>query len=1227
MNGKAKSSKTKENIKQAPSKKRRSKPFPIVAIGASAGGLEAVIELLKNLAPDTGMAYVYIQHLDPAHKSMLSQILGRSTKMKVLEASNLLPIKANHVYIIPPNKEMMIVDGVLKLNPRPSKPSLSMPIDRFFISLAEKQKEGSIGIVLSGNASDGAIGLKHVKFAGGLTFAQDDSAKFKSMPRSAVAEGGVDLVLSPLEIAKELERLGSKRDLWHSLDEEDEEKLNQLSSNENLVAILQLLKKSTGVDFTHYKKNMIERRVTRRMLLHKFQGLELYEKYLKENKSELAILYQDLLINVTSFFRDTLLFRNLKTKILPGLVKDRHNSTLRIWVPACSTGQEAYSIAMLLAELTEAQVSSNIHVQIFATDLSETAIAKARLGLYRQDELSEISAERLDRFFTKVDGSYRINKVIRDVCVFATHNIFKDPPFSRLDLISCCNLLIYLDNVLQEKILSNFHYALNPEGILILGKAESIGSSSHLFNNIDKRLKIFNKKKNTSMSFSVPSVYEVPKVRHIKTPAIVQNKQDKDFNASLEKIIDNVLLRNYVPACVIVDSDFEILQFRGSTGMYLEPPYGKASFNLLKMIKPGLGFELRKALHKAIKTYAIVSKPGVEFKEKGVINTVSIEIVPLGKKLDNGLFMVLFREGPVQQNGIDLKNNKRTSQLEKELEGYRQDMASIIADREAMYDELQQANEEIVSSNEELQSINEELETSKEEIESTNEELMTINQEVMIRNEQLGESHEYSKAVFETIREAVLILNHKFIVISVNKAFHDTFKVEERDTIGRSIYELGHKQWDIPALRTSLESISRENKQLPPFQVQHDFPDLGKKIMTLSARKLLNKADSELILLVIEDITELVQRESQFRNMANNAPVMIWTAKRNGQFDFLNNTWQQFSGKKLDQLTGMQWADDIEPSMREKFLKEFNVAVEDEKEIVREIQLRDREGQYKWVLFTGKASYDDHGKLSQFIGTGIDINEQKLFRDNLEMVVKQRTKALQDMNTELQQFAFVTSHELQEPLRKIRTFISIQKKMKSREDLEKYVEKIDVSAARMSELIKDLLAYSKVTDRTSKVDKVDLKELMTEVANDFELPIEEKKAKVTIGNLPVTNAIAWQMKQLFANLLNNSLKFSGNRKAHIKISSREIKGTKVEHLKSGLVYHEIVFRDNGIGFDQKYADKIFLIFNRLHTYEEYEGTGIGLALCKKIVENHKGLLAVKSQLGTGTSFYIYLPVL
>ncbi len=875
--------------KKSPAKAEvKENSFPVVAIGASAGGLEAMMELLKYLPADTGMAFIYVQHLSPDHKSMLTEILSKKTSMIVQEIDDMDKIMPNNVFVIPYNKGIEVTDGHIKLIPR-SDSSTAITIDILFSSLAEAQKERVIGIILSGSASDGTLGMKAIKNEGGLTFVQDDSAKFTSMPHSAITAGVVDYILPPKDIALELARL-SKHPFVKTTKGKAKSNNEDLidNSDPDLKIILNQLHKATGVDFSAYKMNTIKRRIIRRMLLYKIATLKEYAKMLTEKKAtgkaddaesggeEIDILYQDLLINVTNFFRDTETHKYLKTTLFPKLLKrKKEGESLRIWVPACATGEESYSIAMMLLEIQESN-STSIPVQIFATDLSEQAISKARIGIYTAQELESVSPNRIKRFFAKADGGFRVNKAVRELCVFAQHNILRDPPFSRLDFISCCNLFIYLDTAAQKKAVNTFHYALNSDGYLMLGKSENISQSANLFTSSNSKYKIFSRKVNSGaqrlpelsprLAHRTVAEKNVPLGQRSKTQINVSATQQ-----GLDNFIDEVLVSDFMPASVVINHLMEIVQFRGTTDLYLTHPKGRATFNILKMARPEIAFELRNAISSAIKTNQGIRKSGIELNvaNNGTdVKIISIEVAPLAIDWHEPLLLVIFTEHEQAEiythqansgKGNTLAKDRRIKKLEQELATAHADALSIAQEQEAFTEELQSAHEEVVSSNEELQTVNEELETSKEEIESANEELSTANQELQTRNDLLNEAYDYSEALFATIHEPMIVLDKNLRVKSANNTFYKIYNAKVEETEGELLYEIGNKQWDIPRLRELLEEILPKNSQFHDFEISHTFPGIGEKTMVLNARRIIQKRNhEELILLAIADITEKV---------------------------------------------------------------------------------------------------------------------------------------------------------------------------------------------------------------------------------------------------------------------------------------------------------------------------------------------------------------------------------
>ena len=712
--------------------------FPIVGVGASAGGLEAFTQLLKALPADTGMAFVLVQHLAPSHPSALAEILSRATKMPVLEVRDEPTVEPNHVYVIPPDRSIIIVGGGLQLLPREAR-GAHHPIDQFFRALATEQRHRAIGVVLSGTATDGTIGLEEIKAEGGITFAQDVTAQHEGMPHSAIASGCVDFVLSPDGIAQEIIRIAQHPYVV------PEAEVEATSNKPDLDQIVQILRHGTGVDFPGYKFNTLYRRITRRMVFRKLDSLAEYVQCLRQTPAEIDALYSDILIGVTSFFRDKESFEALKTQVFPRLIQDRSkHDPVRIWTLGCSTGQEAYSLAMAFTEAAEA-AGSEAPIQLFASDLNAAGIEKARAGVYPKDIEQDVSPERLRRFFSEVDGSYRIAKSIRDACVFSRHNVLADPPFSRVDLISCRNLLIYLEPVLQKKIMPTLHYALKPAGCLWLGGSETIGTYRDLFDAQDAKHKIYVKKLSSGPGQGHFPLQHGPRQHGValRSPFLSGAARPSD-GAELHREADRVLSAKFAPPGVLVSADLDILQYRGETGAYLAPAPGKASLNLLKMLREGLLVAVRGAVLRAGKDQAPVREEGLQVRSNGGYLEVAIEVIPIkGQGANDGGFLILFEE-PGSPRGVATATrapeppgaDTDTTRLTQELVATREYLQSLIEQQEAANEELQSANEEVQSANEELQSTNEELETSKEEIQSSNEELATVNDELNNRNQE-----------------------------------------------------------------------------------------------------------------------------------------------------------------------------------------------------------------------------------------------------------------------------------------------------------------------------------------------------------------------------------------------------------------------------------------------------------------------------------------------------------
>jgi two-component system, chemotaxis family, CheB/CheR fusion protein len=729
--------------------------FPIAGVGASAGGLEAFTQLLENLPADSGMAFVLVQHLAASHESILTELLSKVTPMPVTEVKDGMKVEPDHVYVIPPGTEMAILHGILHLLPRMEARGQHMPVDSFLRSLAEDRGDDSIAVILSGTGSDGSLGVRAIKAEGGITFAQEEkSAKYSGMPGSAIATGCVDFVLPPDKIAGELLRISRHPYLAAARHEETAQAMAE--EEDNLSKLFILLRTAKGVDFTYFKPSTLRRRIMRRMLLLKIEKIESYIKYARENPSEVEALYQDILINVTSFFREPETCEALKSSVFPHIAgKTSSDVPIRLWIPGCSTGEEAYSLAICLLEFLDG-IKLTRPIQVFATDIDDAAIEKARKGIYPENISKDVSSERLRRFFVKTESAYQISMPIRDMCIFARQNLVKDPPFLKIDLISCRNVLIYFGPVLQKKALPILHYALNPTGFLMLGTSETVGEFSGLFALVDKKNKIYSKKSSLSrLHFEQP----LEGYGKEKAGAGKKMKQQLPGLADVQKEADSIILNKYSPAGVVINDDMKILHFRGDISPYLRPAPGEASLNLLKMVSKDLVAELRTAIHKANKGKEPVKKARLRVKPgRGGVTPpllVDIEVIPFNDPAAKDLyFLILFEESikpeppgagaelvpaPEGKEGGAAKgpaDEEEVIQLRHELALTEEYLKSVISEHEAAAEESMALNEELQSSNEEMQSINEELETAREELQSTNEELTTVNDELQSRSEE-----------------------------------------------------------------------------------------------------------------------------------------------------------------------------------------------------------------------------------------------------------------------------------------------------------------------------------------------------------------------------------------------------------------------------------------------------------------------------------------------------------
>jgi len=850
----------------------------VVGIGASAGGLEAVGELLGALPAATGMAFIVVQHLDPRHESLLAEILTKKTKIPVSVAQPGEIVKADHVYVIPPDVTLTVQSGRINLRPRSSAPEPSLPVDVLFKSLAEAYGDNAIAVVLSGAGADGSFGIQAVRQAGGTTFAQTPgTAHFSDMPRHAIDTGCVDLVLRPTEIAKELVRLGQQLSLGQATSEQPTSTAAVTNSDEaSLRHIFHRLRSVHGVDFTHYKRSTISRRLERRMALRRMDAIEEYRALIDSDPGELAALYQDFLIRVTAFFRDPDSFDALRRYVFPALFEDRSGKqSIRIWVPGCATGEEAYSVAIALLEyLGDSAPSSKI--QIFGTDVSETSLQKARAGIYSANALHELSSQRLQRFFTKQNDEYGVAKEVRSLCLFARQDVTRDPPFSRLDLISCRNLLIYLDAVAQQGVLRAFHYALRPGGMLIFGPAESVGPSFDLFEQVDKRFRVFRRSMNHGSTASVPITDSS------NSSTLEPRKSDTAVAVDAESALreaDRLLLGRFAPASLLISHTLTVLQFRGNTGPYLEPAAGAPSFDLRRVLRPELLIHITPAIQEA-SSKGTPSSVDVRLEDG---REVRIEVVPLTGSLDARSFLILFDDASRHQPSRELpsalaalpesEKDRRLAELERDIGNLRAYLRSAIEEHGAIEEALKSAHEEMLSANEEFQTTNEELETSKEELQSTNEELTTTNDELRQRNQELAavnaelnqtritaeRARSYADIIIDTVHQPLAVLDNTQRILRVNPAFSLDLEIPREQAEGRMLPEIDHGRWDVAALRQRLNEVIGGAQPMEDWEITLDLPRRGRRVMSLNARRIPGDAErAELLLLAFDDVTARV---------------------------------------------------------------------------------------------------------------------------------------------------------------------------------------------------------------------------------------------------------------------------------------------------------------------------------------------------------------------------------
>ncbi|MCF8067527.1 MAG: PAS domain-containing protein [Desulfobacterales bacterium] len=952
--------------------------FPIVGLGASAGGLEALETFFTHTPSDSGIAFVIIQHLSPKHKSIMSSLLSKYTEMAVLDLEDGMKIQPNQVYLNPPDKNVVIINGVFQLMTPVKTSGINLPIDFFFRSMAEDLGEKAICIILSGTATDGTLGLRAVKGEGGIAMVQDpDSARYDGMPRSAMATGIVDFILPVEKLPEQLIKFVKAP--YISTPSQTRVKDNQFTNY--IQKIFALIRTATGHDLSHYKQTTILRRIERRMAVHQIDRVSGYVDFLQKTSTEVDILFKDMLIGVTNFFRDPEAFKILKDRVIPDLLKRRlTHSTIRIWIIGCSTGEEAYSLAIFFTEAIE-KLKQNMEIQIFASDIDENAIDYARSGIYPDSIAADILPEILNKYFIKEDNSYRVKKHIREMIIFAVQNVIKDPPFSKIDMVSCRNLLIYMDSELQKKVLPLFHYTLNSEGVLFLGTSESIGEFTDLFHPIDNKLKIFKRK---DFYIERPVDYPITPFYQESARSGSEEKQPSS-EIEIQNAAERIILESYAPPGVLVNEKYEIVQFMGKTDKYLETPVGKASFNIQQMAREGLRFKLTTALHNALRQKKTTVIENLRVKYNDSFRTVNLTVRPLLEiNRPQNYILILFDDKTPLDKGLKKKGKKTAksdtdpviTSLEKELASTREHLQTTIEEMETANEELKSTNEEMQSVNEELQSSNEELETSKEELQSSNEELVTVNTELQNKVDELSTVNNDINNLLASTDIGTVFLDTNLAIKRFTPAMTNIFNLINSD-IGRPISDITSKIRNENLNRDGAEVL----RTLTPKEMEMQADNGNWFSMRISPYRTIENVIDGIVITFIE-ITK-IKENRRLAAVVKDSNDAITVQDLEGNITAWNKGAEKMFGYSEAEALSMNIRD-IVPDDKRKEALAFVQKMQEDKEVDSFYTRRiTKDGRILDVWLTVTKLVDDQGKIEAIATTERDVTKLKKSQEML----------------------------------------------------------------------------------------------------------------------------------------------------------------------------------------------------------------------------------------------------
>ena len=1359
--------KAKQKTSAVSQTEENSNGFYIIAIGASAGGLEALKRFFNNVPVNCPHSFVIIQHLSPDYKSLMAELLTKNTELPIHEVQNNVLVKRSTIYLIPPKKNMTIQNGKLTLEDKPSGHHLNLPIDIFFRSLAEEKGEKAIGIILTGTGSDGTRGVRAIKDAGGMVMVQSPKqAKFDGMPLSAIGTGLVDFILPIEHLPDELFSFinhPTTSEITYKSIERDEE---------TLARILNHIHNITELDFTPYKRPTLARQIERRMGINKSASLKDYLNFIHENPKEAETLSRQFLIQVTKFFRDPEMWKALEEKVLPELVRAKASSRqpLRVWSAGCSTGEEVYSIAILLREEIERQ-DKYVDVKIFASDIDKNSLDIARKAIYPESIVADVSLERLNKYFICKNSEYQVVETLRKMVVFSPHNILKDPPFNQIDLVICRNLLIYLQSPAQKRAISGLQYALNLNGTLVIGPSETVGEHASVLQEIDRKTKLYRNLQISSRVSFEPLNY--PDIQWAQPKSIVRSPRMTDNR--LAEMMNEALAEELGLACVYLDENFNILSAVGKIRQFIELPEKGFSINLLHLLPDNVSVAISTAARKAKQQNDTVLYKGVRLSRDGEVFVLNVLVrsSQLNAVNRGPSFMIVFMPQIVEESTttvIEAKageaNDQRMVELEQELKDTRENLRLTIEELETTNEELQATNEELLSANEELQSTNEELQSMNEELHTVNaehrqkiEDMAALNADMdnLLKSTEIGTifldgdmsirrftpaiqeqfnlrqsdvgrpiSHFTSnfveednndilvnaqkvlssgrpydkemptqdgkwylvkitpfrnsdglvdgvvisfvdinalkraelslrasesrfRSVFEQASEGLVVVDASGGIHLTNPSLARMFGYTREELSGKNIEDLipkskraVHKKHQVGFMKnphtrpmgTNLElfGLRKDGAQFP-IEVSLSYFDVEET--TYATAMLVDVSERK----EAEGKLKAAQREllkitNRFQISTTAAKVGIWDWDIKTDTLIWDDTMYDLYGiTNNDFSEGYDsWMAGIHPEDVERSRQEIEMALKDEKEFDTEFKVVWPDQSIHHIKAVAKVERDAKGTAIRMLGTNWDITPEReaIKREKI------RLNLLEIKNKELEQFAYVASHDLQEPLRMVGSYLQLLARRYQGQldaDADKFIAYAVDGANRMKTLINDLLAYSQVGTRGNELTPTSSEAVLEQVLTGLQLAIDENEATLTHDPLPMVMADDTQLGQLFQNLIGNALKFRNEAPPQIHISATQgtrHNGQLTNSLTSSSPYLSsgdwlFSVQDNGIGFDPQFTERIFVIFQRLNLRNEYPGTGIGLAICKKIVERHGGRIWVESQLGQGATFYFTLP--